>query len=116
MRWVQSARLYPQKCAVWPHVGATHPAGYIDTHQTTPSGERIYVSVAAASAIAEGLGFVRPGDESSLHADNKRLADRVAGLELELAARGEELAAVHVLRRGGFASSAKTGPKQKAVA
>lgn len=116
MRWVQSARLYPQKCAVWPHVGATHPAGYIDTGQTTPSGERVYVSMVAAGAMAEGLGFVRPGDESKLAAENKRLTGRVAELEGELAAQGEELAAVHVLKRGGFASSAKTGPKARAVA
>lgn len=116
MRWVQSARLYPQKCAVWPHVGATHPAGYIDTSQTTPSGERIYVSYVAACAIAEGLGFVRSGDESGLRAENTRLAARVAELEGRVAAQGEELAAVHVLRRGGFATSAKSGPKAKAVA
>lgn len=116
MRWVQTARLYPQKCAVWPHVGATHPAGYIDTHQTTPSGERIYLSMVAMHHIAAGLGFVRPGDESKLFAENKRLAERVGELEREIAAQGEELAAVHVLKRGGFAAAAKTGPKAKAVA
>lgn len=81
MMWVQTARLYPQRCAVWPHVGATHVAGYVDTHQTTTSGERIYISMAALNAMAEGAGFVRAGDESASLAEAKRLRERVAELE-----------------------------------
>lgn len=81
MNWVQTARLYPQRCAVWPHVGATHPAGYIDTIQTTVAGERIYISMAALNALAEGVGFVRAGDESKALAEARVLRERVAELE-----------------------------------
>lgn len=61
-QWVDHARLYPARCAVLPQLGGNDPRGYIDTGTTTMSGERVYVSVVAAELMAEGIGFVRPGD------------------------------------------------------
>lgn len=64
MRWVQSPALFPARCVVLPQVGAHDPAGYIDTGMDNPDlGGRVYVSVRAVQAMAEGLGYRLPVPE-----------------------------------------------------
>lgn len=114
---VPSPTMFPGVCAILPQAGARHPAGYIDTGRTHPgSGERVYISVLALVMMAEAFGY-RRGPAP----DRKRievLEARVAELEAEVKDRDVQLEAVHVLKRGGFGTSAKPGrpPKAKAVA
>lgn len=115
IRWVQQPSQFPGVCAVLPTVGGRHPAGYFDTGQTNPAtAERTYVSVAAVVMMAEMLGFRR--GQAPDTARVRRLEARVAELEADVAARDEQLAAVHTLKRGGMVAAAKTGPKAKAAA
>lgn len=116
LRWVDQARLYPARCSVLPQVGAAHQLGYIDTGQDTPSGERVYISIAAVNLIADACGFQRPGDVHPREAELKRLRARVSELEAELARKSEALDAVYVLKRDGFGTSRKPGRPPKAVA
>jgi hypothetical protein len=116
MQIVDQCRLYPARCAVFPQLGGTHPLGYVDTFQDTPSGERVYVSVYALGVLAESVGYVRAGDESAVLAENRSLAERVGVLERELAEASESLGAVRVLKQAGFAQANPPGRPRKAAA
>lgn len=116
MQLVDQCRLYPARCAVFPHLGGTHPLGYVDTFQNTPSGERVYVSLYALGILAEAVGYRRSGDESAVLAENKMLAARVAELEMSLARAQDAVAAVQVLKQAGFAQAKPPGRPRKVAA
>lgn len=116
MQLTDQCRLYPARCSVFPHLGGSHAAGYIDTFQNTPSGERVYVSLYAVGVMAEAVGYVRAGDESAVLGENRTLRARVAELEAELAAVSESLGAVQVLKQAGFTQSRPPGRPRKVAA
>lgn len=114
IRLVDQCRLYPMRCSVYPTLGAAHSLGYLDTGQTTPAGERVYVSLLAVAEMARMIGF-QPVGSGRLHEGViGRLRDRIAELETQVAERDEQLAAVGTLKLGGAAPARK--PRAKAAA
>lgn len=113
IRLVDQCRLYPGRCAVLPQVGGAHPLGYLDSGQTTPAGERVYVSVLAATEMARLLGFAPAGGERLGERVIERLGGRIAELEQQVAERDEQLAAIGTLK---LAAERKPAPKRKAAA
>lgn len=116
MQLVDQCRLYPARCAVFPQLGGTHPLGYVDTFQNTPSGERVYVSLYALGVLAEAVGYRRSGDESAVLAENKALTARVKSLEDQLERAEASVAAVQVLKQSGFAQAKPPGRPRKVAA
>lgn len=109
MRWVDHPRLFPGRCAVMPQVPANHPDGFIDTGNRLQSGDHVYVSVVAARIMAEALGYKRAGDTAGQAAEITRLKGQLDQAQAKIEEQDEQLEAVHVLKRGGFATSKKPG-------
>lgn len=123
MRWVPAAVVRPHRCACIPFIGSHDAGGFFDFNTEIAAFDgHVYVSVVAARQMAEYMGWVprdqRDREKDALRGEIEALNAKAAELEGRVAAQSEELAAVHVLKRGGFGSSAKPGrpPKAKAVA
>lgn len=113
--WVHRPTMHPGVCTVMPELGGSHPAGYFDTGRTNPATtERVYLSVAAVVTMAEMLGFTRGQAPDSKR--TRKLQERIAELEADIAERDVQLAAVHTLKRAGMVASARPGPRAKAAA
>lgn len=118
MRWVPHAAVRPHRCAVVPFIGnSTAKNGFIDTGMDLPGWDpHVYVSVEAVEEMARMIGW-QPAHVQAGH--KQRAADITARLEearAELDRVNEQLAAVRVLKNGGFAQANPPGRPRKAVA
>ncbi len=103
------------RCALIPFVGSSRePVGFFDFGTETFGGDHVYVSWTAFLEMAESAGFVPANDR----VQTERLARLEARVQTERE-RAEvaeaQLAAVEVLKAGGFTSARKPGrPKKQA--
>lgn len=123
MRVVPSSHvtLPPQRCAVVPTIGPVSQHRFIDTGQdlyanSVNTPQRIYISEPAVGEMARMLGWTAPAEA---HATASRVEALVAELEQARAERDaleRQLAAVQVLKNGGFQQTRPPGRPKKAVA
>jgi hypothetical protein len=116
MRLVPRASIRPMRCAVLPHIGANHPAGFIDTGSELIGGmdNHVYVSRVAVQEMARMIGWVPVRDVKAAQAERDEALAQVAELEQQLAETQRNLDAVDQLVSAGFASRRKPGrPKQQ---
>lgn len=115
MRLVDRATIRPMRCAVFPHIGANHPSGFIDTGSELIGGldNHVYVSTVAVGEMARMVGWVPGREVKAAIAERDKALARVAELEAELAAAHRNLDAVDQLVSAGYATRRKPGrPKQ----
>jgi len=118
MRWVAEAVTKPQRCAVLPHVGRTHPLGFFDTGSEMPGkgdqwDNHIYVSVVAAQLMAVEMGWASPESVDELKAEIDRLKGENERLEEELNAAEVVLSAIDTLESRDFRARKKPGRPSK---
>lgn len=115
MRWLETAAVRPHRCACIPFIAGSQAEGFFDFGTEIQAFDgHVYVSVVAAKQMAEAMGWAPKGPDQSA-AKVEKLQAELDGVRDELAQAQAELEAVHVLKRGGFASSRKPG-RPKAVA
>lgn len=79
MRFAERAAIRPHHCFVFPHLGANHAKGFIDTgNDLTCIDPHAYLSIEAVEQCAQFIGY--PTRE-----EHAAAVDRVAVLEAELA-------------------------------
>ena len=117
MRFVERCEMRPLHCAIFPHLGARNPRGYIET------GSRIGIDDSAVYLSIEGLEQVALKFLDVVRADELREANkRIEDLEHRLHAAQDELreadrfaeAAEYTLGRFGQHVRNKPGRKPKA--
>lgn len=111
----------PMHCAVVPTIGQVSGHRFIDTGydmyvNSVNTPNRIYVSEPAAGEMARMFGWTSPGD-------TKALRECVEALEAEIAAAQaarddavRQLAAVRVLKQGGYVQANPPGRPKKTPA
>ena len=110
MRIVHKLPARPHCCAVYPHLGSQQIEGYIETGTTLPEIDpEIYVSVVAARAMAELIGWV-PGDRLLTETQKVDEANqRVRELEAENAELHRRFESIDVLASAGYVARKKPG-------
>lgn len=119
MRWVPAAVTRPHRCAFIPFIGSHHPEGFFDFGTEIMAFDgHAYCSVVAARQMAEAMGWAPAGGVNPLTAKVASLEAENEQLRAVLGARERELAAVEVLKAGGFTQARKPGrpPKDKVEA
>lgn len=115
MRWVEHAPIRPQRCAVLPYIGSSNSQkGFIDTGAELPGFDNhVYISVIAVEQMAAMVGWHPASTLHAVQADRDKLAEKVAGLEADLAAASERLRAVQVLKQAGYQQAKRPGRPRK---
>ena len=118
-RFVERCEIRPLHCAIYPHLGARHPKGYVDCGTTVGIDDaHVYLSIEGLEQVA--LKFLDVVRADELREANKRIED----LEHKLHAAQDELreadrfaeAAEYTLGRFGQHVRNKPGRKPKAPA
>lgn len=85
MRFVQTADIKPHRCAAIPFIGASHPAGFIDTGSELDGFDNhVYVSVAALTEMVKVMGWPTKEEHTAAIGELERSLARVTELETEL--------------------------------
>jgi hypothetical protein len=114
VRFVESAPIYPSRCAVLPQVGGNHPKGYFDTGSELTSSAKdnhVYVSIVAVEEMARRHGWHSPDTVSQIEAELESYKHRVAALEDEVQTLNKEFEAIDLLESAGYTSRKKAGRK-----
>jgi RIO-like serine/threonine protein kinase len=114
MRFVESAPIYPSRCAVLPQIGANHPKGYIDTQSEIVSSGKdshVYVSVVAVEEMARKLKWHSPETVDELERTLESYKHRVAQLEDEVDGLNKDFDAIEQLQSRGYQARKKPGRK-----
>lgn len=119
MRWVPHAAMRPHTCAAIPFIGNSNAKrGFFDTGRDLPGWDpHVYISWEAAEEMARQMGWqpnhVQQGQQAKVAALQAELEESKA----ENARLLEQIAAVKVLKNGGFAQANPPGrPPRKVVA
>jgi RIO-like serine/threonine protein kinase len=114
LRFVESAPIYPSRCAVLPQIGANHPKGYIDTQSEIVSSGKdshVYVSVVAVEEMARKLKWHSPETVDELERTLESYKHRVAQLEDEVDGLNKDFDAIEQLQSRGYQARRKPGRK-----
>jgi hypothetical protein len=114
VRFVESAPIFPSRCAVLPQIGGNHPRGYIDTQgEFVSSGkdQHVYVSVVAVEEMARKLGWHSPETVDELERTLEGYKHRVAQLEAEVEDLNKDFDAIEQLQSRGYTARKKPGRK-----
>lgn len=114
MRFVERAVIRPSRCAVFPHIPGDHKDGFFDTGSELLSSafdNHVYVSVVAAEAMAQKLGWSSPEDVKELRHQFEQLERENQRLREENEELNREFEAIDVLASAGFTARKKPGRK-----
>lgn len=112
LKFAQSAVHRPNRCAIVPFIGQTHPEGYIDTG-TDYWGERVYLSVVGVKECAKLIGWVPRQQLQRAFREIDDAKERARELEAERDALQARLDAIDVIESEGFRARKKPGRKAK---
>lgn len=118
MRWVQHAAIRPHRCGVIPFVGnATAKQGFIDTGVDLPGWDpHVYVSVEAVQEMARMIGWQPAHIQAGQKECTADLQVKLEQANTDLQIVREQLAAVKILKNGGFAQANPPGRPRKVAA
>lgn len=112
LRFAQQAIHRPNRCAIIPFIGQSHPEGFIDTG-TDYWGERVYLSVVGVKECAKLIGWVPRQQLQHAVRDLNAERDRSKELEAERDALQARLDAIDVIESEGFRARKKPGRPKK---
>jgi hypothetical protein len=118
MRWVAHAALTPHRCAAIPFIGNSNAKkGFIDTGSDLAGWDpHVYVSVEAVEEMARMVGW-QPSHVQAGHKERAaEMQTKLDAANAEIERLEEQLAAVKVLKNGGFAQANPPGRPRKVAA
>jgi hypothetical protein len=114
MRLVATADIRPHHCLVFPHLGAAHPKGYIDTgndlYVIDPHG---YISVVAVEEMAKLIQLPTEDEWEKTQQELENLRSENQSLHDELQEVQSTVDAIKVIERREFKARKRPGRKPK---
>ena len=117
MRFVETAVIRPNRCAVIPFIASNDDEGFIDTGSEMDGFEQhVYVSVKAVKEMARMIGWVGPGDYNRIVSEANKLARTIEDLTVERDELQKRFDAIDVLASADFRARNKAGRPRKETA